>query len=163
MKHRWLQLIYCLLSKISIHVWDPLIMEEISFFLCVVCVPTSCTGAFCMKTEVTVGKCGSTTLGPVRLDQQTGSPCYGTIICILQFELLSLQHGISAEHIPTTFKMSDSYVSSTESFLRMPVQSNPHLCNTFLQESLIWFPIYLRIFRWSFVLMIPQAFTWLVL
>lgn len=67
-----------------------------------------------MKTEVTVGKCGSTILGPVRLDRQTGSPCYGTIICILQLELSSLKHGISAKHIPTTFKMSDSYVSSTD-------------------------------------------------
>jgi len=75
---------YC--QKVSIRVWDPLIMDEISFFLCVVCVPTSRTGAFSMKTEVTVVKCGSNTLGPVRLDQQTGSPCYGTIICILQIE-----------------------------------------------------------------------------
>ena len=116
-----------------------------------------------MKTEVTAGKCGLTTLGPVGLEHRTGSPCYGAIICTLQLGLSALKHGISVEHIPTTFKMSDFYVSSTESFLRMPVQSNPHLCNTSLKESLMWFPIYLCIFRWCFVLMIPQAFTWLVL
>jgi hypothetical protein len=100
-----------------------------------------------MKTEVTVVKCGSTTLGPVRLDQQTGSPCYGTIICILQLELSSLKHGLSTEHIPTAFEMSDSYVSSTESFLRMPVQSIPHLCNISLKESLMWFFYVLRHFQ----------------
>jgi hypothetical protein len=56
-------------QKVSIRVWDRLVMEDISFFLRVVCVPTSSTGAFRLKTEVTVVKCGSTTLGPVRLDQ----------------------------------------------------------------------------------------------
>jgi hypothetical protein len=124
---------YC--QKVSIRVRDSLIMEEISFFLCVVCVPASSTGAYRMKTEVTVVKCWSTTLGPVRLDQQTGSPCYGTIICTLQLELSSLKHGISTEHIPTIFKMSDSYVSFTESFLRLPVLSNPYRCNIFLQKK----------------------------
>ena len=94
---------YC--QKVSIRVRDSLIMEEISFLLCVVRVPTSSTGAYRMKTEVTVVKCGSTTLGPVRLDQQTGSPCYGTIICTLQLELSSLKHGMCTEHIPTTFNM----------------------------------------------------------
>ena len=87
-----------------------------------------------MKTEVTVGKCGSTTLG---LSSRPADwfALLPTIICILQLELSSLKHGISAEHIPTTFKMPDSYVSSTESFLRLPVQSNPHLCTTSLKES----------------------------
>jgi hypothetical protein len=115
---------YC--QKVSIRVWDILLMDAINFFLCVVCVPTSRKGTFRMKTEVTVVKCGSTTLEPVRLDQQTGSRCYGTIICILQLELSSLKHVISIEHIP---------------------QSNPHLCNISLEEILMWFSRLLMHFR----------------
>jgi hypothetical protein len=54
-------------------------MEEISSFLWLMCVSTSRTADFRMKTELRVVTCASATLGPLRVDQQPGSPCCGTI------------------------------------------------------------------------------------